>query len=63
MPDVFEGITPRWTLFSNLLNPDEEKRQEALESKVLSVITVIDSAKEREIGYGTRFNYKKDIEA
>ena len=55
LSDIIDGIAPRWTLFSNLININNPTQ------KALSAVTVIDSRTEREIGYGTKFEYKADI--
>lgn len=59
--DFVEGLSPRWTLFSNLRNLDPPVDPNLSSTKVLSAITVIDSVQENKIGLGTQLDFKGEI--
>ena len=51
----YDGIAPRWLFFANLIDPLIP------ENRILSTISVIDSAKEIKIGLGKHFESTKVI--
>ena len=51
----YQGIAARWTIFANLMDPEKP------ENRVLSTISVVNSAEEIKIGLGRQFDSKKVI--
>ena len=50
------GITPRWYLFGNLINPEEQNKT------VSAMICLVDPIMERSIGIGRNFDYPPLLE-
>ena len=55
MGDVFEGVSGRWTFFTQLHRIDQP------EPKIAATVFSIDSAEEIKVGIGRLFDSKKTI--